>query len=232
MSTYTTTHSISGLGLPRTDTRKQRRTTRKAASGRAGRRFLGIFTLGIGTAATAKTTRESGQANIIARSAAASSTPTQDIALQSTLSNTSAGAAPPADVIGAALSTSTTLDDALRASGITPDPDTASENVLVDLRSGSAGGSLIQETARQQPVLYAECECLVRKAAASQGLTLTDAMLDAGLTACFGDLNAFRADVAATGQNTDSCRPWYMRRTTWVLGAAVVAGAVIIKRKK
>lgn len=230
MTIYVTAPASSGFGaLPRKDLRKQRRKTRRAASGRAGRRFLGILTGGLSLAATTKTTRQSGERNILRRSAQPSETTGQDIALQSPLSSGGPGEA--GGVIEDGLNAAVNLDEALRASGITPDPDTASADAMVDLRSGAGGGSLVQELAQQQPALYSECECLTAKLAEAQGLQLTDAMFDAGIATCFQNVDQFRMNVASTGQSVDSCRPWYKRRTVWIVGAAVVAGAAILKKK-
>lgn len=224
---------VSGLGrlrLPRTKLRQERRETRREAGRTALQRFGAVMTGGIANAATAHRVRERAEDNA-ARQAKlpAPATTTADVALQAAVTN--GAPPPPGAVLDAALDAGVDLNSALRAAGITPDPDTAG-NAIVDLRSGAGGGSLTAETIAQYPTAQVnEVSCLVGKLAEGMQLEMTQDRWEAGMVEGLSNPDGLRAAVEELGLSTEGCRPWYRRRITWIVGGSAVAAAVILKKK-
>lgn len=81
------------------------------------------------------------------------------------------------------------------------------------------------------------CACMVQKMAegvAEQTGVMIPTSTIAQLNAmCVMNADALRDAASAAGINLDPCKPWYMRKTTWIAGgvlAAVGVGAFMVLR--
>jgi len=80
---------------------------------------------------------------------------------------------------------------------------------------------------------HPQCECVTNQLAEflynETGQALPPSEAGALYAQCVVDPSAFMTQMGAVGANLEGCKPWYMRRTTWLIGGAAVLGLVAYK---